>query len=70
MMRYRAILIDPRNASAERPLQIFGNDLPTVKVWAQKVVAGAVGLDARVDILEIGEVKIEEFRKPKAATLA
>jgi hypothetical protein len=52
MIRYRAILLDPANTTAERANQIFGNDLPTVEAWARAVVAKAVGKDSHVIIYE------------------
>lgn len=64
MNRYRAILVDPEDTTAERPLQIFGNDFEEVKSWAEKVIMKAVGKHAHVDIYETKESSVYRVSKP------
>jgi hypothetical protein len=65
MNKYRAILIDPGNTAQERPLQIFGNDLPELKNWAAKVLRTAVSPLAVVNIYQTLEQHIAMICKPK-----
>jgi hypothetical protein len=59
MMRFRAILSDPGNSNAERPLQILTNSRQDVEEWAlgnnqsPGVLAKAVSPDAFVDVYQI-----------------
>ena len=65
MNKFRAILVDPGNAAQERPLQIFGNDLPELKNWAAKVLRSAVSPDAVMNIYHTIEQHIAMVCKPK-----
>jgi hypothetical protein len=70
-MRFRAILHDPGNANAERPVQILSNsrgstgDIIGIDEWAAKVLQGAVSEDASVRVYETIEKTVEVIRKPK-----
>lgn len=66
-MRYRAILNDPGNASAERPSQILSNNREDVDSWAQKVLQSAVSENAWVDVYQNVEQRIAVVRKPAKA---
>ena len=71
MMRFRAILSDPGNSNAERPLQILTNSRQDVEEWAlgnnqsPGVLAKAVSPDAFVDVYQNIESRIAIVRKPK-----
>jgi hypothetical protein len=68
MLRYRAILTDPGNAAAERPVQIFSNSRVGemgVDAWAEKVLQSAVAADAFVDVYQNIEQRVAIIRKPK-----
>lgn len=71
MMRFRAILIDPGNASAERPVQILTNSRQDVTEWAlgndqsPGVLAKAVSLDAIVEVYETLERLTDIIHRPK-----
>jgi hypothetical protein len=64
MMRFRAILSDPGNSNAERPLQILTNSRQDVEEWAlgnnqsPGVLAKAVSPDAFVDVYGVEVRKI------------
>jgi hypothetical protein len=70
-MRFRAILHDPGNANAERPVQILSNsrrstpDIMGIDEWAAKVLQGAVSDDAYVDVYQTSETRVEIIMKPK-----
>ena len=68
MNRYRAILIDPEDQTAERPKQCFGSELRIMKEWAEKIVTQAVGASAHVDIFETKEVLVYGVKKPASLT--
>lgn len=61
MIRYRAILYDAANTTAQRASQIFGNDLATAEAWAKEVLAKAVGTHAHVDIYEQIEKLVKQI---------
>jgi hypothetical protein len=65
MNKYRAVLIDPGNSAQERPLQIFGNDLPELKNWAVKVLRSAISPLAVVNIYQTLEQHIAMIPKAK-----
>lgn len=66
-MKYRAVLIDPGNTTADRPQQIYGMDYRELQSWAKLVIAKAVSPDAFVSIYETREELIQLIHKPKAA---
>jgi len=64
-MKYRAILNDPGNLTAERPVQILSNSLDDVKEWAGMQLQKVVSDSAFVDVYQNVETRIEIIRKPK-----
>jgi hypothetical protein len=71
MMRFRAILNDPGNAEAERPVQILTNSRKDVDEWAlgnnqsPGVLAKAVSDDACVIVFQASEQVVACIEKPK-----
>lgn len=64
-MRYRAILNDPGNATAERPTQTYGNSRTEIDRWAQIVLNSAVAPNAAVSVFETFEQQVAIIVKPK-----
>ena len=64
-LNYRALLVDPGNASQERPLQIFGTSRQEIDDWARKVLDKAVSDNAMVLIYQTSERQIGMTAKPK-----
>jgi hypothetical protein len=73
-MRFRAILHDPGNANAERPVQILSNsrkstgDIIGIDEWAAKVLQGAISDDAYVDVYQTSEERVAIINKFGIAT--
>jgi hypothetical protein len=69
MMRFRAILNDPGNAHAERPVQNYGYSRASsdycigIDEWAAKVLEQAVSEQATVEIYETTERLVEVIKK-------
>jgi hypothetical protein len=61
--RYRAILHDPADLHAERPVQIYGNDWQEIEKWAETVLAKAQSPNAVVCAFETLEQFCELFAK-------
>lgn len=66
-MKYRAILSDPGNLTAERPVQILSNSLQDVQEWAGMQLAKAVSESAFVTVFQYVETQIAVIRRPKPA---
>ena len=70
-MRFRAILHDPGNANAERPVQILSNsrgstgDIIGIDEWAAKVLDKAISADAYVNVYQTIEERVAVIMKPK-----
>jgi len=64
-LQFRARLIDPGNANAERPLEIFGSDRKEIDDWAGKVLANAVSENAAVMIYQTVETQVALIPKPR-----
>jgi hypothetical protein len=67
MLKFRAVLIDPANTTAERPTATNGNSRPVIEQWAKDVLEKAVSLGARVEIFEIFERHVLTVRKEEKA---
>ena len=71
MMRFRAILNDPGNLNAERPVQILTNSRKDVDEWAlgnnqsPGVLAKAVSDDACVIVFQATEQIVGHIQKRK-----
>lgn len=59
MTRFRALLVDPGNANAERPVQTFANNPAVIDDWAQAHLRKAVSPTAHVDVF----IEKEEFAR-------
>ena len=57
-MRYRAILNDPGDTTAERPREILGMFRPEMERWAKEVLKQAVSPDASVSIYQSVETEV------------
>jgi hypothetical protein len=73
-VKYRAILIDPGNPNAERPVQILSNSMEDVKKWAYGDLSndpeGARGIlfsaksdDAAINVYAMEEKQIAMWTK-------
>lgn len=64
-LQFRAILIDPGNASQERPLQIYATSRKEVDKWADGVLASAVAQNAAVQVYQTVETQVAMLLKPR-----
>ena len=64
-MKYRAILNDPGNLAAERPVQILSNSRDDVDDWITRKLEAAISDDSWVDVYQNIETRIAVVRKPK-----
>lgn len=65
-MRYRAVLYDPGDKSADRQKQEMANSRKQIDEWTSGVLAAAVSPDASVSIYETSERLIDLKLKPKS----
>jgi len=61
--KYRALLVDPGNATAERPTQIFGNDRQEIDRWAEAVLKNAISDAAMVLVYQTVEQQVAMISK-------
>lgn len=66
-LRFRAVLHDPGDATAERPVQMFCNDWAEVTRWTAIVLKRAKSPDAIVRTYEAIEIPRTVFSKELAA---
>ena len=64
-LRYRALLVDLGDTTAERPVQIFGNDRAEIDRWAEQVLSKAVADNAAVMVYQTIETQVGLIPKPK-----
>ena len=62
-MKYHAQLIDTAT-NTERPVGIYGNDLPEIERWAQAVLATA-HREAVVYVYQTHETPLKVIQKPE-----
>jgi hypothetical protein len=73
-MKYRAILVDPGNTNAERPIQTFSNSMEVIEEWAygskeggmeraRGVLEQAVSENALVNVFAIEEHQVKMLTK-------
>lgn len=62
-LQFRARLIDPGNANAERPTEIFGTSRKEIDDWAGKVLDAAISKDATVLVFQTSEVQVDMVTK-------